>query len=116
MMVGMASRAHDSVNNQISLGDTKEKVIALLEPTQKYLSRGLKKRPEQFLRDGEEIYIYFARTSRQADGLTTDDEFTPYVFRSGKLVAIGWSALGGPSSHGQATSDTYINIQNAPPH
>ena len=47
-----------------------------------------------------------------ADGLTTDDEFTPYIFNNGKLVGIGWQVLGGPKSQGQATSDIYIQNRN----
>lgn len=55
------------------------------------------------------VEIFYMRTGRQADGITTDDEFTPYIFNDGKLAGIGWSLIGGPKSQGQATSDTYIN-------
>jgi len=48
------------------------------------------------------------RSARQPDGLTTDDEFTPYIFNDERLVRIGWQVLGGPKALGQATSDTYI--------
>ena len=52
------------------------------------------------------------RTGRQPDGLTTDDEFTPYIFNNGKLVGIGWHLIGGPKTQGQA-ADTYkITNQN----
>jgi hypothetical protein len=52
------------------------------------------------------------RSARQPDGLTTDDEFTPYIFNDGRLVGIGWQVLGGPKTQGQATSDTYIQNTN----
>jgi len=48
------------------------------------------------------VEIYFMRSGWQPDGLTTDDEFTPYIFHDGKLVGIGWSMIGGSKSQGQA--------------
>ena len=41
------------------------------------------------------------RSSQQPDGLTTDDEFTPYIFTNGILTGIGWTVLGGPKTQGQ---------------
>jgi len=82
----------------IKLGDSKEKVLAILIPTQAGLSKQASKRPESFVTDNLLTEIFFFRSSRQADGLTTDDEFTPYVFKNGALVAIGWTSLGGPKS------------------
>ncbi|MCH2386777.1 MAG: hypothetical protein MK240_01115 [Opitutales bacterium] len=34
------------------------------------------------------------------DHLTTDDEFTPYIFTDSVLTGIGWAVLGGPKSRG----------------
>ena len=53
--------------------------------------------------NGNLVEIYFFRSAWQSDGLTTDDEFTPYVFKDGKLVAIGWTSIGGIKSQGQAS-------------
>ena len=41
--------------------------------------------------------------------MTTDDEFTPYIFEDGKLIAIGWHILGGPKTKGRIPDR--INIQ-----
>ena len=87
--------------SKIKIGDSKEKALSILEPTQKQLSVNCSKSPEAYM-DGEDlIEIYYFRSGRQPDGLTTDDEFTPYVFKNNILVGIGWSMLGGPKSHGQ---------------
>jgi len=37
------------------------------------------------------------RSARQPDGLTTDDELTPYIFNDERLVGIEWQVLGGPN-------------------
>ena len=99
---------HDDVSASIQLGDPKEYVLALLEPIQASLHSSTRKRADQYTKDGVVVYIYYARSGRQPDDLTTDDEFTPYVFNIDILVAIGWAALGGPKTQGQATSDIYV--------
>jgi hypothetical protein len=49
-------------------------------------------------------------------GFVTDDEFTPYIFNDGKLVAVGWQTLGGIKSQGQARSNnTNTTIVNPAP-
>lgn len=93
---------HQSVANRIHLGDDKDHVLAVLNPIQERLLAKERKAPESYLKDGATVEIYFARSARQPDGLTTDDEFTPYVFTNGKLTAIGWSTLDGPKTQGQA--------------
>ena len=111
LMIDKAISSHSKVANQINLGDSKADVLAILEPIQQKLRSDRCKPSERHLKDGKEVFIFFARTGRQSDGLTTDDEFTPYVFEDGKLVAIGWTVLGGPKTQGQATSDTYVNVR-----
>ncbi len=92
---------------KVNLGDSKEKVLAILEPTQKY-NKKWRKKPERFLNnDNSVIEIYYYRSDRTPDGISTDDEFTPYVFKDGKLIGIGWAVLGGPKTQGQAV-DTII--------
>jgi hypothetical protein len=111
MTVDNAVRQHADVMPQIRMGDSIEKVVGLMDHIQHQLPSRARKLPDRFMKDDVEVYIYYARSGRQPDGLTTDDEFTPYIFHDGKLVAIGWATLGGPKTHGQATSDTYINVQ-----
>ena len=109
--VDEAIRQYDAVAYQVQLGDSKEKVLSLLVPTQEPLSSKEKKRSEQYIEGGTKVEIYYFRTRRQPDGLITDDEFTPYVFRDGILKAIGWTTLGGPKTQGQATPKTNVNVQ-----
>lgn len=92
---------YKSVASKIELGYRKETVLALLLPTQSGLPARASKPPESFIKDGKKIEIYYFRSGRQPDNLTTDDEFTPYVFTDGVLTGIGWTVLGGPKSQGQ---------------
>lgn len=102
---------YEAVESQIQLGDPKTKVLAILEPTQKELQSSWRKKPEKYIKERVLVEIYYARSALQSDGLTTDDEFTPYVFNDGKLVAIGWTAIGGAKSQGQTTPTTNVNVQ-----
>ena len=109
--IDTAIRQHSEVMSQIQLGDSIEKVVGLLEPIQQKISPTNRKLPERFVKDGVEVYIYYARSGRIPDGLTTDDEFTPYIFHNGKLAAIGWTTLGGPKTHGQAPPQINVSVQ-----
>lgn len=86
----------------VKLGDSKEHVLATLAPTQTSLSPKERKQSDTFRQGDSIIEIQYFRSGRQPDGLTTDDEFTPYVFTDGVLTSIGWTSLGGPRSRGQA--------------
>jgi hypothetical protein len=112
MQIDSAIGKYESAADQVSLGDSKEKVLAILAPTQEGVPTAARKSSDKYLKDGVKVEIYYMRSVRQPDGLTTDDEFTPYTFNNGKLVGIGWQVLGGPKSQGQATSDTYIQNTN----
>ena len=103
-----AALEHAQVSQNIQLGDTIENVLATLQPTQAGVPRQARKLPDRFERDGKRIFIFYARSGDQPDGLTTDDEFTPYVFENGKLAAIGWATLGGPKTQGQVVPRTTI--------
>ncbi|MEW8439707.1 MAG: DUF3192 domain-containing protein [Candidatus Thiodiazotropha taylori] len=102
---------YEAVESQVELGDSKQRVLDILIPTQNKLHSDWKKRPEKYIKDGVLVEIFYFRSSLQADGLTTDDEFTPYVFNNGKLVAIGWAYLGGSKSQGQTKSQSNVNVQ-----
>ncbi len=112
MQIDSAISKYEAVAEQVELGDSKEKVLAILQPTQEGVPKSSRKNPEKYIKEGARVEIYYMRSARQPDGLTTDDEFVPYLFNDGKLVGIGWQVLGGPKTQGQATSDTYISNQN----
>ncbi|TKB87437.1 MAG: DUF3192 domain-containing protein [Nitrospira sp.] len=112
MQIDSAISKYAATAEQVELGDTKEKVLAILAPTQENVPKSARKSSDKYIKDGVKVEIYYMRSARQPDGLTTDDEFTPYVFNDGKLVGIGWQILGGPKTQGQATSDTYIQNTN----
>ncbi len=77
----------------IELGMARERVIAILNPSQRRLSSTEIKQADKYTKDGVSVEILYFRSGWQSDGFTTDDEFTPYIFNAGKLVAIGWTTL-----------------------
>lgn len=97
--------AYDKVRGQIKLGQSKEEVLSVLEPAQRNLHPAYAKTAESYIEDEKTREIYFFRSRSFNDGIVTDDEFTPYVFDDGVLVAIGWTAIGGPKTQAQ-TRDT----------
>ena len=94
---------------RVSLGMSKAEVIEILQPSQKRLSSTEIKQPDMYKKDGVLVEILYFRSGWQSDGLTTDDEFTPYLFNDNKLVAKGWAILGGPKSQGQAAPETNVH-------
>lgn len=86
--------------------------MARLNPTQESLPNTAARTPDSFLQDGNRIDIHYFRSGRTPDNLTTDDEFTPYVFTDGILTAIGWQALGGVRTTGQVVQPAPRVIQN----
>ena len=81
----------------VSLGDSKTEVLNRLLSAQSYLDPMFDRRPpDQHMKDGKKVFIHYQRTGWVSDGRSTDDEFTPYIFENDKLVAIGWSTIGGP--------------------
>jgi hypothetical protein len=92
---------YNSSATEVSLGDPKEKVLSMLGPSQQGLRGALRRPPEAFSTDQETVEIYYFRSGWTRDGKSTDDEFTPFVFRNGRLASIGWQALGGPKSVGE---------------
>jgi len=112
LVIDPAIEKYEAVADQVELGDSKEKVLSLLLPTQEDLPKRYAKNHEKYIKEGVKVEIYFMRSRRQPDGLTTDDEFVPYLFNDGKLVSIGWQMLGGPKTQGQAKSDIFISNRN----
>lgn len=94
---------------KVSLGMTKPQVVEILQPSQIRLRNTEIKQPEMYTKDGVLVEILYFRSGWQQDGITTDDEFTPYLFNDGKLVAVGWAILGGAKSQGQARPQTNVN-------
>lgn len=100
--------AYNAAYPSVALGMSLSEVSGIMEPTQSLLAEHEVKQPDKYIKEGTEVDILYYRSGWQEDGLTTDDEYTPYLFNDGELVAIGWATLGGPKSTGQARD---VNIQ-----
>ncbi len=109
--IGPTIRSYRAAAAQVQIGDDRDSVVNLLDPTHDDLPVRFRKQPETF-RDGDSVVeIVYYRSGHFDDGMTTDDEFTPYVFRDGVLVAIGWTSLGGPRSvHGPNRNRATVTI------
>lgn len=94
--IGRSVASYDQVKGQVNLGDSRQQVLSLLEPTQAYLDAASRKVPDRYIDGNSTVEVYYYRSSYQADALITDDEFTPYIFRDGVLVGIGWAMLRAP--------------------
>lgn len=108
--LGTAMNRYDVAVAQVKLGDSKQRVLQIMSQSQKTLRREQQKPAESYLKDGVQVDIHYFRSGWQSDGLTTDDEFTPFVFNDGRLIAIGWQTLGGPKSHGQARGIQNVDV------
>lgn len=89
---------------KVKLGDSRDKVLALLEPTQFELESNEIKAPVAL--EGEigttgdhVVVVHFFRSARHADevpdakGMPPDDNFTPYIFTDDVLTGVGWPSL-----------------------
>jgi hypothetical protein len=108
-----AISAYQQQAEKVSLGQSKEEVLALLQPTQMHLRSQSMKAAETYIDNDRLKEIVFFRSRTFADGIVTDDEFTPYVFEDGVLVAIGWTAIGGPKTQAQSrNNDSTIHLHS----
>lgn len=92
-----AVNGYEPAADQVAVGNSRDEVLAILLPTQ----QNPPIRTTNQTAGGVVVEIYYMRSGRQADDLTTDDEITPYVFRDGILVSIGWNMIGKPKSRGR---------------
>lgn len=108
---------------RIHLGDSKENVLGVLAPIQQQVPPESRRSSEAFTAENgasgkSVVEIYYFRSARVPDGLSTDDEFMPYTFRDGVLTAIGWTALGGPKTLGKvpaASNNIIVESSYQPP-
>jgi len=111
--VDKAVKEYYVLQDQIRIGDSKENVLSLLEPSQSRLSAAHTKPPQRFTRDGRLYDIYYVRSGQIPDGATTDDELTPYIFEDGILIEIGWDFLGGPERTAAEVAREQAEIEKA---
>ena len=106
-----AIEAYKSVADNIQLGSSKEEVLTVLLPYQERIPEKYVRTSDKYLLEGSRYEVHFIRSARFEDGVNTDDEYTPYVFKNDILIAVGWSYLGGPKTYGKSKSSTgYITF------
>ena len=82
---------YKSVTSQISIGDQRDYVLAILQTNQQGIPAHFKRSPERYLSYGDQVEIHFVRTGLDSSGSNHDDDFTPYVFKNDVLVSVGWT-------------------------
>ena len=90
---------YETAAKEVFMGHGKEEVLRILEPTQANVPAKKRKPPEKYIKDKILVEVYYFHKGRQPDGLSTDNEFTPYIFNDGILAGIGWTMLGGHKSN-----------------
>ena len=86
-----AVSSYKSVTSQISIGDQRDYVVAILQKNQQAIPAHFKRSPERYLSYGDQVEIHFVRTGLDSGGSNYDDDFTPYVFKNDVLVSVGWT-------------------------
>ena len=86
-----AVSGYKSVTSQISIGDQRDYVVAILQKNQQGIPAHFKRSPERYLSYGDQVEIHFVRTGLDSGGSNYDDDFTPYVFKNDVLVSVGWT-------------------------
>ena len=82
---------YQSVASQISIGDTRDYALAILQTNQQVIPSHFKRRPERYFSYGDQVEIHFIRTGLDSGSSNNDDDFTPYVFKNDALVSVGWN-------------------------
>ena len=99
--IDKAIEVYYTIRKNIKLGDHLKAVVSKLDKATKLLPIRLRRDSEHYIKDKIKVEIHYARSGRTPDGLSTDDEYTPYIFHNGTLVAIGWTTLGGKKTFGK---------------
>ena len=82
---------YKTVASQISIGDTRDYALAILQTNQQVIPSHFKRRPERYFSYGDQVEIHFIRTGLDSGSSNNDDDFTPYVFKNDVLVSVGWN-------------------------
>ena len=90
-----APEVYASVKDQVRLGMSRASFNEVMRPVSDSTRSNWRRSDETFTENGSVVDIAFVRSSHVSDGVLTDDEYTPYVFRDGTLVAFGWRSIGG---------------------
>ena len=90
-----APEVYASIKDQVRLGMSRASFNELMRPVSDSTRSDLKRSDETYTENGSVVNIAYIRSSLVRDGVVTDDEYTPYVFRDGVLVAFGWRSIGG---------------------
>jgi hypothetical protein len=88
---------HEKTAPYVQIGMAEESFLKLMEPALDASNQGkYGRKPDRYSIGSDMYVVHFMRASMVDDGVVTDDEFQPYTFENGRLIAVGWNYLGGP--------------------
>jgi len=91
---------HQLNKSKIKLGISESEFVAILGEAVTSSTKKSIQKPMKNSQDNSKIY--FVAIQDIPDRNITDDEFIPYVFFNGSLIASGWKSIGGVKSVGDA--------------
>lgn len=83
---------HKEVQVTILLGESLESFLGKIKQAYESLPPSLARSPSRIIINGKNVEVHFVRSSNNIYSLE-DDQYTPYLFENGKLIATGWSSL-----------------------
>ena len=92
---------------EVRRGMSESRVLSILGDS--ISQSGRKSETKRLGTDRASYTIHYARSAVIRDGHTTDNEFVPYIFRDGRLIANDWGFLGGMKSVGDPNNDEIGN-------
>lgn len=108
---------HNQAAAMVQMGMSEEAFLQLMNPAM--IQNESERNPKRFSHENRVYVTYFIRNQRIADDLYTDDEYQPYTFGDGRLVAIGWDAIGGMKytsydlrQRRASSNKTSVNVNN----
>lgn len=112
---------HAKAAPYVKMGMSEQSFLSLMEPAIAPTLKNKEERQPRRFSKGEKMYVvHFIRVARVPDEFYTDDEYRPYIFADGKLVAVGWRHLGGEKFTSQdlkqraaSANKTNVNVRQS---
>jgi len=112
-----AADYYQAHKNEVRLGMSEKQFAQFIAPAEAFYKPDYCYRaPDRYTRNNQMIDVWYviSRTIYVSGGSECyDDEYTPYIFVDGKLAAIGWEHLGGPTRTSQDVAKEQAAISEA---
>lgn len=90
-----APEAHRKAATQVYIGMPISEFTMVMAETNAQTRPEAVRTPAAYTSNGVIYEIHYIRSGWVSDNMTTDDEYTPYLFQDATLIGYGWAAVGG---------------------